>query len=74
MMSPRTDLLLQVDPLRCRAHGLCAQELPEAIRLDEWGYPMLPAAPLPAALVRRARAAANACPVLALRLVSTGRH
>jgi len=62
--------VLRVDPIACRAHGLCADELPEAITLDEWGYPILPAGPVPAKLVRRARAAAAACPVLALRLAA----
>ena len=66
-------MLLRVDAITCRAHGLCADELPEAIRLDEWGYPILPTGPLPQSLVRRARAAANACPVLALRLTSADR-
>jgi ferredoxin len=61
---------LQVDPINCRAHGLCAEELPEAISLDEWGYPIVPAGPVPRELVRRAKAAAAACPVLALRLTS----
>jgi ferredoxin len=69
----RGDLLLRVDPITCRAHGLCADELPEAIRLDEWGYPILPAGPLPPALVGRAKAAASACPVLALRLSRSGK-
>lgn len=64
-MSTRT---LQLDPISCRAHGLCAEELPEAITLDEWGYPIMPAGPLPRELVRRAKAAAAACPVLALRV------
>ena len=64
----RKEVLLLVDALTCRAHGLCAEELPEAITLDEWGYPILPTGPLRADLVRRAKAAANSCPVLALRL------
>jgi ferredoxin len=64
-MSIRT---LQLDPISCRAHGLCAEELPEAITLDEWGYPIVPTGPVPRELVRRAKAAAAACPVLALRL------
>ena len=63
-----------VDPIACRAHGLCAEELPEAIELDEWGYPMLPDGPIPDDLRRRARAAANACPVLALRLAAPARR
>jgi len=71
-MSPKPDLSLSVDPISCRAHGLCAQELPEAIRLDEWGYPILPTGPLPPHLVRRAKAAAHACPVLALRVSASG--
>jgi hypothetical protein len=29
------------DPIRCVAHGLCGELLPEAVRLDEWGYPII---------------------------------
>ena len=36
--------------------------------LDEWGYPILPTGPLPPEWVRRAKSAAAACPVLALRV------
>lgn len=64
--------VLRVDPIACRAHGLCAQELPEAIRLDEWGYPIVPTGSLAPTLVRRARAAAASCPVLALHLIRHG--
>jgi ferredoxin len=60
--------VLALDPIACRAHGLCAEELPEAIVLDEWGYPILPTGPLPPEWVRRAKSAAAACPVLALRV------
>jgi len=63
---------LRINPISCRAHGLCADELPEAITLDEWGYPMLPTGPLAPNLVRRAKSAAAACPVLALRLQRQG--
>ena len=59
--------ILGVDPIACRAHGLCADEFPEAITLDEWGYPILPTGPLPHRLVRHAESAVTACPVLALR-------
>ena len=38
--------ILAVDPIACRAHGLCADEFPEAITLDEWRYPILPTGPL----------------------------
>lgn len=30
---------LRIDWIRCDAHGLCAELLPERITLDEWGYP-----------------------------------
>lgn len=63
---------LSVDPIACRAHGLCAELLPEGIRLDEWGYPILTPGPVPAALTGDARRAVAACPSLALRLRPSG--
>lgn len=57
-----------VDPIGCRGHGLCADLLPEAVRLDEWGYPVVASGPVPRELVAEARRAAAACPALALRL------
>ncbi len=69
-MSGRTTRVV-VDFVRCQAHGLCAEELPEAVRLDEWGYPLVDGRPLPAALLKRARTAAHLCPVLALKLRSS---
>jgi ferredoxin len=59
---------LRVNPIDCAAHGLCAELLPEAIRLDDWGYPILEGDELAPELVDLARRAADACPVLALRL------
>ncbi|WP_051124987.1 ferredoxin [Amycolatopsis benzoatilytica] len=59
---------LTVDPIACRAHGLCAEVLPELVSLDEWGYPVIAGASVPEPLVAEARRAAAACPVLALRL------
>jgi ferredoxin len=59
---------LAVDRIACTGHGICAELLPEAITLDEWGYPLLPAGDVPAELVRRARRAAAACPARALLL------
>jgi ferredoxin len=32
---------LKVDRLACTGKGICASLLPEAIDLDEWGYPIL---------------------------------
>lgn len=59
---------LRLDPITCRAHGLCRELLPELVDLDEWGYPLLPGGPVPPELVGHARRAAAACPTLALRL------
>ena len=60
---------LRVNPIACAGHGLCAELLPELIRLDEWGYPLLPARPVPRRLERQARRAVTDCPALALVLV-----
>lgn len=63
---------VRVNPILCVGHGACAELLPERIHLDEWGYPIIAAGPLPAALERHARLAAEACPALAL-LLTQGR-
>jgi ferredoxin len=63
---------LRVDPIACRAHGLCAELLPELVGLDEWGYPLLAGGPVPEHLLAQARAAASACPTLALKLDRPG--
>jgi ferredoxin len=63
---------LQVDPIACAGHGLCADLLPERVRLDDWGYPVLEhgraSGPLDDDELPHARAAVSACPTLALRL------
>ena len=61
-------LRLRVNPIACEAHGLCAELLPELIRLDDWGYPILDQDAVPAGLVDLARRAVDACPTLALVL------
>ena len=60
---------LVVDPIRCDAHGLCAELLPEMIELDDWGYPIVSRETVPWELESHARRAARACPTLALLLV-----
>jgi ferredoxin len=62
---------IRVDRTACQAYGLCSELLPERIELDEWGYPILDARPLPAGLIRHARRAAEECPVRAFRLTLT---
>ncbi|SDF99343.1 ferredoxin [Klenkia brasiliensis] len=62
---------LRVDPIACTGHGACAELLPEAVALDEWGYPLLAAGELPRELHRPARRAVAACPARALLLERT---
>ena len=62
---------LRVNPIQCVAHGLCAELLPEAIRLDEWGSPIIERE-LTRELLEHARAA-NACPTLALLFEPDGK-
>jgi len=59
---------LRVDWPVCKARGLCFELLPEAVSLDEWGYPII-AKEISPDLVTAAREAVQACPTLALRLV-----
>jgi ferredoxin len=64
---------LAVDFIACDGHGVCAELLPECIRLDDWGFPIIDSADVPAPLLDHARRAVNACPSLALRLVRSNR-
>jgi ferredoxin len=57
-----------IDPVACDAYGYCAEQLPEAIGLDEWGYPIVDGKPLPAELVELAKRAARDCPRRAITL------
>jgi ferredoxin len=66
-------MVLRVNPIRCVAHGLCAELLPEHIWLDDWGYPIIDGEPVAPELIVLARRAANACPTLALLLETDGR-
>ncbi|MFI5053721.1 MAG: ferredoxin [Acidimicrobiia bacterium] len=59
---------LVVDFIKCDAHGICAELLPEWIRLDDWGYPIIDPRDIPPALLAHARRAVVACPSLALQL------
>jgi ferredoxin len=63
---------IRVNPIACEAHGLCAELLPELIRLDDWGYPILDSEAVPPELLNLARRAADACPTLALLLEENG--
>lgn len=60
--------LVRVDPIACDGHGLCADLLPERIKLDEWGYPIVDRTPVRGDTAAHARRALAACPKLALRM------
>ena len=53
----------------CKAHGVCAELVPELVTLDEWGYPLIADLPVPRALLNHAQRAVTACPTLALTLL-----
>jgi ferredoxin len=59
---------LRVDPIKCDGHALCAELLPELIRLDDWGYPMVKPGGIPKGLMGFAERAVASCPTLALLL------
>jgi ferredoxin len=65
-------LRLRVNPITCEAHGLCAELLPELIRLDDWGYPIIDVPDVPPELEDLAERAVDACPTLALLLEDDG--
>lgn len=60
---------LRVDPVACDRFGHCAELIPEAIWLDEWGFPVLDDVPVPPALLDLAEEAVRVCPRKALHLV-----
>lgn len=65
MSAPRQ---LVIDRIKCDGRGLCAELLPELIRLDDWGYPIITPGPVPAHLIPLAERAVEDCPVLAIAL------
>jgi ferredoxin len=61
-------LRILIDPVACDAYGYCSELLPEAVSLDEWGYPIVDGRPLSPQLVDAARRAARDCPRRAITL------
>ncbi len=57
---------LEVNPITCVGHGICAELFPERITLDPWGYPIIDPKPIPQRLESHARRAVANCPTLAL--------
>lgn len=64
----KTEQHLSIDRIRCDGRGLCAELLPEVIRLDDWGFPIVASGPVPESLLPLAQRAVDSCPVLALSL------
>jgi ferredoxin len=64
---------LRVDPIACTGHGICAELLPELIRLDDWGYPIIDGSLIDPSLKPDVRRAITACPSLALRFEAVRR-
>jgi ferredoxin len=74
-MGVPVSVTLRINPIACVGHGMCAELLPEIIRLDPWGYPILSSATVPRALEDHARRAVQACPTLALLIEeAAGKH
>lgn len=59
---------LTVDRIKCDGRGLCAELLPELIRLDDWGYPIIRPGAIPEHLLPLAQRVVEDCPVLAIAL------
>lgn len=60
-----------IDRIKCDGRGLCAELLPELIRLDDWGYPIIAPGAVPEHLTALAQRAVEDCPVLAIALRRT---
>jgi ferredoxin len=61
-------LQISIDRIRCDGHGLCTEILPELVRMDDWGYPIVAPGPVPEHLMPLAERAMADCPVLAIAL------
>jgi ferredoxin len=59
---------LRVDPIKCKAHGMCGELFPERIRMDDWGYPVIDPRALSDDVLEHARRAVAECPRSALRV------
>ena len=68
----KAPLHLRVDPIGCTGHGICAELLPDMIRLDDWGYPIIEDVAIQQSSIEDVRRAIPACPALALRLERAG--
>ncbi|MEY9894922.1 ferredoxin [Catenulispora sp. MAP12-49] len=61
---------LLLDATLCEGYGVCQEQAPAQIELDDFGYAAIRAAEVPADGETAAQAAVAACPNRALRLES----
>ncbi|MFF8375658.1 ferredoxin [Streptomyces sp. NPDC015661] len=59
---------LLLDATLCNGYGLCQENAPELVELDEWGYAKVVVVDVPPAAADRARACVESCPNSALRV------
>ena len=59
---------LRGDPVACAGIGMCAHLAEDLVRLDSWGYPVVPQRALEPDEAKRAVRAVTGCPRRALRL------
>jgi ferredoxin len=62
---------IRIDWKSCDGRGLCAELVPELIKLDEWGYPIVQPGAVPKPLMGHVKRAAAACPTLAVHVIKT---
>ena len=67
----RAETRLRVDPVACDGIGMCAHLAADLVRLDSWGYPIVPDRGLSQSEGRLAGKAVAGCPRKALRLSAT---
>jgi ferredoxin len=65
-MSPRREVRLRIDWIKCDGYGLCGDLLPDLIGLDEWRYPIVPRGPIDAERRHDVQRAIDCCPMKAL--------
>ncbi len=72
-MTKRPGFSLVVDPIACDGHGVCAELFPEGIRLDPWGFPIMPSDEIPQRPARPRRTGGRQLPAPCARPGRTAR-
>lgn len=73
-MSEHVHRRLRVNPILCTGFGYCAEIVPELIKLDDWGFPMVNSKDIEdIGVLHLARRAVATCPQVALVLEELAR-